>query len=301
VKLLVTGNTGFIGGNLTRYLANNNYENFTFLGRTSTPNWHTIDNLINCRGVIHLTGLAHDTNKVFDYNDYLQANYILTKKIFDLFLQSDNAQVFIFVSTVAVRNKHSGVFYEDDTPNPQTHYGKSKRLAEEYILANLPQNKRVYILRPCMVHGQGNKGNLSLLYSFINKGIPYPLGAFDNKRSLLSIDSLCFVIKELIERDDIPSGIYHLADDEPISTQNIIKLIGNVTEKKISIWNIPPVIIKTLAKLGDILPLPINTERLEKMTENYIVSNQKIKKALGKEFPLTSLEGLRKTITSFDK
>lgn len=301
MKLLVTGNTGFIGGNLTRYLANNSYEDFTLLGRTSTPNWHTIDNLIDCGGVIHLTGLAHDTNKVFDYNDYHQANYILTKKIFDLFLQSDNAKVFIFVSTVAVRNKHSGVFHEDDTPNPQTHYGKSKRLAEEYILANLPKNKRVYILRPCMVHGEGDKGNLTLLYNFVKKGIPYPLGVYDNKRSFLSIDNLCFVINEFIERNDIPSGIYHLADDEPVATKDLIRLISDITNKKILIWKIPKSIINLIAKIGDYLPLPLNTERLMKMTENYVVSNQKIKTALGKNLPISSKEGLRKTIQSFEK
>jgi nucleoside-diphosphate-sugar epimerase len=298
-SFLVSGVSGFIGQSLKSYIVSV-LPNCKIIELTREESY-ILKPLDSIDVVIHLAGKAHDLKKTSNPQEYYEVNTELTKKIFDLFLISD-AKTFVTLSSVkAVADSIGSVLTEQDSPNPQTHYGKSKRLAEEYILANLPQNKRVYILRPCMVHGQGNKGNLSLLYSFINKGIPYPLGAFDNKRSLLSIDSLCFVIKELIERDDIPSGIYHLADDEPISTQNIIKLIGNVTEKKISIWNIPPVIIKTLAKLGDILPLPINTERLEKMTENYIVSNQKIKKALGKEFPLTSLEGLRKTITSFDK
>lgn len=155
-------------------------------------------------------------------------------------------------------------------------------MAEEYILNNLPRNKNVYILRPGMVHGEGNKRNLNLLYNFVKKGIPYPLGAYDNKRSFLSIDNFCFVIKELIERDYIPSGIYHVADDEPVATKDLIKLISEVTNKRILIWIIPKFIINFIAKIGDYLPLALNTERVIKMTENYVVSNQKIKTALGK-------------------
>jgi nucleoside-diphosphate-sugar epimerase len=298
-SFLISGVSGFIGRSLKSYIVSV-LPNCKIIELTREESY-ILKPLDSIDVVIHLAGKAHDLKKTSNPQEYYEVNTELTKKIFDLFLISD-AKTFVTLSSVkAVADSIGSVLTEQDSPNPQTHYGKSKRLAEEYILANLPQNKRVYILRPCMVHGEGNKGNLSLLYSFIKREIPYPLGAFDNQRSFLSVDNLCFVIKELVERDDIPSGIYHLADDEPISTRNLIKLIGNVKEKNIAIWNIPPIIIKAFAKLGDILPLPINTERLEKMTENYIVSNQKIKKALGKQFPLTSLEGLRKTITSFDK
>jgi nucleoside-diphosphate-sugar epimerase len=54
-----------------------------------------------------------------------------------------------------------------------------------------------------------------------------------------------------------------------------------------------------LAKIGDLLKLPLNSERLQKLTENYVVSNDKIKKALGKELPVSAREGLNKTIASF--
>ena len=302
MNIKITGSSGFIGQNLVSFLSRNQYENLHFLGRFTDPNWNTIQDIECTEVIVHLSGLAHDIRKIYKADDYIEANYVLTKKIYDLFLKSNDTKIFIFISTIAVRDKHKHIFIEEDEVNPQTDYGKSKRLAEEYILLNMPKNnKQVYILRPCMVHGEGNKGNLTLLYNFVQKGIPYPLGAFVNKRSFLSIDNLCFVIKELIERNDIASGIYHIADDEPIATQDLIKLIGDVKGKKINIWNISPIIIKALAKLGDVFPLPINTERLEKMTENYVVSNHKIKSALGKKFPLSSLDGLKKTITSFEK
>ena len=299
--ILITGKTGFIGENLSAYLEDYKYDNIESLGRNTIPDWDTIQNIDKYQTIIHLSGLAHDVNKVFKEKDYEYANYYLTKKLYNLFLNSKNSKTFIFVSTIAVRDRHSGIFKEEDITNPLTYYGKSKRLAEQYILANLSKDKRVYILRPCMVHGQGDKGNLVLLYNFVKKGIPYPLGAYDNKRSFLSIDNLCFVIKELIERNDIPSGIYHIADDEPVATKDLIRLISEVTNKKILIWKIPKFIINFISKIGDYLPLPLNTERVIKMTENYVVSNQKFKSALGKNLLVSSEDGLRKTIESFNK
>ena len=66
------------------------------------------------------------------------------------------------------------------------------------------------------------------------------------------------------------------------------------------IWNLPKSIIKFLSKLGDLLKLPLNTERLNKLTETYIVSNNKIIKAMNKPLPLSAKEGLMKTLNSFN-
>ena len=151
-----------------------------------------------------------------------------------------------------------------------------------------------------MIHGPGNKGNLNLLYKIVSKGLPWPLGSFENKRSFCSVDNLCFVIKELIENDHIPSGIYNLADDYPISTNELIKLISENQFKKTLIWNTPKFLIITLSKLGDLLKLPLNSERLKKLTETYIVSNKKIKEAIKKDLPVTARDGLMKTLNSFN-
>ena len=296
MKIVITGGTGFVGKNLQYFLKTSNSVESMSVRRLNNQQFE-----INTDALIHLAGKAHDLKNTLNPQEYYEVNTDLTKNIFDLFLASD-AKVFITLSSVkAVADSTDEILSEDFIPNPSTHYGKSKRLAEEYILTNLPKDKRVYILRPCMIHGEGNKGNLTLLYSFVKKGIPYPLGAYDNKRSFLSIDNLCFVIKELIERNDIPSGIYHVADDESVSTKDLIKLISDVINKKILIWKIPKFIINFIAKIGDYLLLPLNTERLMKMTENYVVSNQKIKSALGKNLPISAEDGLRKTIESFNK
>ena len=77
---------------------------------------------------------------------------------------------------------------EENLAQPKTYYGKSKLLAKQYIFSkDIPEGKRVYILRPCIIHGPENKGNLSLQYKFVIKGFPWPLGSFENKRSYCSI------------------------------------------------------------------------------------------------------------------
>jgi nucleoside-diphosphate-sugar epimerase len=202
----------------------------------------------------------------------------------------------------AVADEIEGSLTEEHTPDPITHYGKSKLLAEQYILSkSIPEGKRVYILRPCMIHGPGNKGNLNLLYKIVSKGFPWPLGAFENKRSFCSIDNLCYVINELIVNEHIPSGVYNIADDEPISTNELIKLIAKSMNKNAFIFNIPKFLVKGMSKFGDVFKLPLNTERLNKLTETYVVSNQKIKIAINKPLPVTTRYALIKTFESFRK
>lgn len=152
-----------------------------------------------------------------------------------------------------------------------------------------------------MIIGPKNKGNLNLLYKLASKGIPWPLGSFENKRSFCSIDNLMFIIKELIERDDIPSGVYNIADDEALSTNEVISILAESQDREPKIWKMSKSLIQLLAKLGDLVHLPLTTERLQKLTESYIVSNQKIKTAIGKPLPISAKEGLLKTFNSFNK
>lgn len=295
---IITGSTGFVGENLKSYFAISGIS-FSSLSRKDL----TLMNLlwINKEDtVIHLAGKAHDLNKVSSPEQYYEVNFELTKNLYDTFLRSE-ANKFIFISSVkAAADKINIQLYENYSPDPKTHYGKSKLMAEQYIQNQpLPEGKSYYILRPCMIHGPGNKGNLNLLYSLVSKGLPWPLGMFENSRSYLSIENLCFIIRELIEREDIPSGVYNVADDAPLSTNEVINLIAESKGKKAKILNVNTTFIELLARVGDFLKLPLNSERLQKLTESYVVSNAKIKAALGKPLPVSSKEGLIKTFQSF--
>lgn len=293
-KILITGSTGFIGSYLQVYL-----ESYYKLNTLSVRYQSGQQFEIHSDAIIHLAGKAHDLKKVSNPQDYYEANFKLTEQLFDAFLTSESS-VFIFMSTVkAVADEVKGILREDAVPNPKTHYGISKNQAEDYILSKqLPKGKRVYILRPCMIHGPGNKGNLNLLYQLVAKGLPWPLGAFTNRRSFLSVENLCFVIKELLENELISSGVYQVADNESLSTNELIQFVGVSFNRKSRILNIPKKMIRGIAKLGDYLHLPLNSERLQKLTENYVVSNEKIVNAMGKALPISAKEGLMITFKS---
>ncbi len=290
--IYLTGSSGFVGKSFLNYFKQDNIR-VSSRGKES--------NIDGAEVVIHLAGKAHDLKNTSNPDEYYQVNTELTKRIFDSFLISD-ASVFITLSSVkAVADEVQGLLTEDHIPNPITHYGKSKLLAENYILSKeIPEDKRVYILRPCMIHGPGNKGNLNLLYKLVSNGIPWPLGAFENKRSFCSVDNLMFVINELMRRDDIPSGVYNVADNDPLGTNMIISLIAKSKNLNPKIWNISKKFIILFAKFGDLTKLPLTSERLKKLTQNYIVSNQKLLNAIGKELPINTIDGMRKTIDSFN-
>jgi nucleoside-diphosphate-sugar epimerase len=302
--ILITGSSGFVGLNLTDYLQKKGYS-VNGISRAAKNENEITYNSLNQQvwdtsyAMVHAAGKAHDLKKTAAESEYFEINTELTKKLFDAFLKSQT-KVFIYISSVkAAADKVENILEEDDLPTPVTAYGKSKLEAEHYIQSKeIPYGKRVYILRPCMIHGPNNKGNLNLLYSFVAKGIPYPLGNYKNERSFVSIENLCFVINELIE-NNIASGVYNVADDEALSTNILVQIIGEVIGKSAKIWNVPEIIINFIAKLGDILPLPISSERLDKLTENYRVSNKKLKLALGKELPINAKQGLKSTIKSF--
>ena len=301
-NIAITGVTGFVGQNLKNYLSDFEIKGISRVSSKNRMSYDqlTIDVLNNQKAFIHLAGKAHDLKKTSEDKEYFEVNTKLTKKLFDQFLES-TCETFVYMSSVkAVADEVEGMLDESVVPNPITAYGKSKLAAEEYIdNQNLPKGKRVYILRPCMIHGPGNKGNLNLLYNFVSRGIPYPFGKYQNQRSFVSVENLCFVIKELIENKAIPSGVYNIADDATLSTKELVTIIGEVVGKPAKVLNIPKSVVDFIAKLGDILPLPINSERVQKLTENYCVSNKKIKKAIGKELPLTAEEGIKRTIQSF--
>lgn len=298
MKVKLTGGTGFVGQNLIKYLDSNDFE-LQNISRTDLLNISEL-NLNECSALVHLAGKAHDLKNTANIEAYHEVNYELTKQLYDAFLKSDS-QKFIFISSVkAAADSVENILTEEAVPNPKTAYGKSKLLAEKYIQEQpLPLGKSYYILRPCMIHGPGNKGNLNLLYKFVQKSIPYPLAAFKNKRSFLSVSNLCFVIKELLGRN-IESGIYNVADDEALSTNKIVKLLSISSSKRVKLFKCPIPVINLLAKLGDLFHLPINTEKLKKLTGNYVVSNAKLKKVLSlEEMPTSAEDGLIATVQSF--
>ncbi len=316
MKVLITGVHGFVGSNLVKALSKEHVIYGLDIiapkkeGVARTFSWDDLNSggLPETDAIIHLAGKAHDvkTNGNADREAYFAVNTGLTQKIYEYFLKS-KARKFIFFSSVkaAADSVKGEVVDESVTPEPKGPYGESKMAAEEYIMKNeelrIKNGQSTYILRPCMIHGPGNKGNLNLLYGVVKKGIPWPLGAFENRRTFTSINNVSFIVNGLLKKN-VESGIYNINDDEAVSTNELIALICKVTDHKSHTWRIPCGLMEGLARVGGWLHLPLNPERLRKLTENYVSSNKKIKDALGVEhLPVGAKDGLTKTLESFEK
>ena len=287
MKILISGAYGFVGTNLSKYLASkghqcialdiakgnvDTYAEFFTWDDLDKIDWPAID------AVVHLAGKAHDTRNVTAPQVYFDVNVGLTQKLFTAC--GDKVKTFIFFSSIKA--------VDGDTP-----YAQSKREAEKWL------DGRAVVLEPAMIHGPGNKGNLNLLFAVVKRGIPWPLAAFENRRSFTSIGNVCAVVEALC-KGTVPRGIYPMCDDAPLSTNRLIELIAESLGKRACLWRLPKGLMRFVAKMGDIGHLPLNSERLGKLTEDSVVDNSKIKEALGwANMPVESEEGLRYTLKSF--
>jgi nucleoside-diphosphate-sugar epimerase len=299
-SILITGSSGFVGKSLVNYFRHKNVE-FTKVNLRQSHWSHEVKQS-SFTTYIHLAGIAHDLNNKNGDQVYYEVNYELTKKLFDCFLEDKQSELFIFFSSIkAASDQPKSIVTEETEPSPKTVYGKSKLLAENYILKNLPPNKKVIILRPAMIHGPGNKGNLNLLIKLIKLNIPWCFGDFENKRSYSSIENVCYIIEKILSKEIQKSGVYNISDDNSISTNELIRLAANTLGKHPKIIKVPKFMIISISHLGDLIKLPLNSQVLNKIIGTYEVSNHKIKNELGiKNLPISTEKGLINTIKSYE-
>lgn len=288
MKILITGAYGFVGTNLCRYLGGKGHVCIALdipkAKRDSVPyrafySWDDLSGIdfAGVDAIVHLAGKAHDLRNVSDPQSYFDVNVGLTERIFNA--TAGKVPRFVYFS--------SSKAADADTP-----YGKSKLAAERFL------DGRAIVLRPAMIHGPGNKGNLNLLWGVARRGFPWPLAAFENKRSFTSIGNICAAVEALCERGE--NGVYPIADDEMLSTNRLIELMSETCGRRPRLWRLPRGLMRFAARTGDILHLPLNTERLGKLTEDSFVDNAVLKKSLGwTQMPICAEDGMRETLKSF--
>ena len=299
MTILISGAYGFVGSNLVRYLSEKGHRCYALdVARGEAPyaafwNWDELAQIPwdEIEAVVHLAGKAHDLKKVSDPKSYFTVNVGLTEKLWAAC--GGKVERFVYFSSIKA--------VDGDTP-----YARSKAAAEAFLEGVAGGRTQIRVVRPCMIHGPGNKGNLNLLVQVVRKGIPWPLAAWENKRSFTSVANACAVVEALCgdaaRSASGPYQVFALCDDEAVGTNRLIELIAEAMGKKARLWRLPKGLMRFMARVGDFLHLPLNTERLGKLVEDNVVDNSPLLRALGWEsMPVRAEDGLRSTLQSFLK
>lgn len=230
MNILITGATGFVGSYFCA-----NYADSYSISKFSFSN-DSLDNLDlrNTEKLIHLSAIVHQMHKVPD-EDYYKVNVTNTLSLAHK-AKSSGVRHFIFISTVKVFGEETDVPYSETSPcNPQDAYGRTKLAAEKGLLAMADDSFIVSIIRPPLVYGYGVKANMNSLVKLVKKFKIIPLGNIKNRRSIVFVGNLANMIDALIKNP--VTGIFLVADDNPLSTSDMLRITADTLGKNIILPN----------------------------------------------------------------
>uniref|UniRef100_UPI004048DE3D NAD-dependent epimerase/dehydratase family protein n=1 Tax=Aliarcobacter sp. TaxID=2321116 RepID=UPI004048DE3D len=276
-KIFITGSSGFVGSYfIKKYKNKYDIKSFSFLKDDI--------NSLDCTSidtVFHLSALVHQMGGASE-EEYERVNVTQTLELAKK-AKASGVKHFVFMSTVKVYGEETdGVYTEESECHPEDEYGKSKLKAEQELLKLENENFKVSIVRTPIVYGYGVKANIKSLVKLVNKVSILPFGSIQNKRSMVYIGNLCYMIDEIIAHQK--EGIFLASDDEPLSTSRLIELIAKNLEKKVYLIKIP--FFESLLKLAK----PSFHKRLYGSLE---VDNSITKERLNLKNPYSVEDGIR--------
>ncbi len=278
MKILLTGATGFIGRALVDELLEKGHEVNAIIREISgdLPTQvnqfilHDLDVLLHENSgeslevvsralqgvevVIHTVARVHilkelSTNPL---SDNRRINRDVTLALARKAAQS-GIKRFVFLSSIKANGESTQIgkpFTSEDDFVPVDHYGLSKYEAEQGLLALAKEtNMEVVIIRPPLVYGPGVKANFATMLRWVRKGIPLPLGATHNKRSLVALDNLVDFIICCIDHPRAANEVFLISDDEDVSTTELLQKAAKAFGRKIYLIPIPVWLMRFVAKL----------------------------------------------------
>ncbi len=308
MRVFVTGATGFVGrATLKRLLAAGHQivaayhrappaeqEGVKWVGMGDQDDPKALRDLLGgSEGIVHLAALAHLPNADAQRSaeTFMRVNVDGTARIGEA-AAGAGVRRFVFLSSVKVCGERSGArpLRENDPKQPVDPYGVSKALAEDRLgeIAARTGMEHV-VIRPPLVYGPGVRANFLTLMRWIDRGLPLPFGAIDNRRSLLYVENLADAVTRCLEHSAAAAQIYFVSDGEDVSTDELARRIGRALERPA--WRVSAP-VPFLRMLGRLLRRQAAVERL---TESLVVDISRIRTELDWH-PLFSLDaGLRAT------
>lgn len=284
MNILFTGASGFLGENV-KPLLRKRYE-VTTTGLTDEDDYKinlaqeipAFDKKYDI--ILHAAGKAHSVPKTENEKKvFFQVNFEGTKNLCTGLEKSGLPNSFIFISTVAVYGCEKGENITENHPLDGTSpYALSKKQAEEFLTQWCSKHGvTLAIIRPSLIAGPNAPGNLGAMVNGIRSGKYLSIAGGKARKSVLMVEDIANIIPALAQK----GGIYNVCDDTQPTFRELEILISHQLNKKLPI-NIPYWLAKLIAIMGDVLgdKAPINSLKLEKVTQSLTFSNEKAKREL---------------------
>lgn len=307
MNILLTGASGFLGHHLVQRLVE--YDTFRLAaavrrkvdlpvrqtiipaGLQADTDWSSA--LVNQDVVIHAAARAHimKDSSSDPLSEYRRVN---VEGTLSLARQAVNCGVkrFIFISSIKVNGEGTPLdcpYFADDEPRPEDPYGVSKLEAEQGLTQLATETgMEMVIIRPPLVYGPGVKGNFASMVRLVKKGLPLPLGAIHNKRSLVGIDNLVDLITRCIDHPAAANQVFLAGDGEDLSTTELLRQVGHAAGKPARLVPVPAGLLHLGATM---LARKMMAQRLVGSLQ---VDISKARELLDWTPPLTVDEGLRR-------
>ena len=318
-RVLVTGATGFVGQHLCPALLAAGFAVRGIYRKSPTRGawpgameWMQVPDigpetewtgvLQGVDYVVHLAGLAHRTGAKDDglKEAFDHVNARGTAKLVDAVRRSQVARL-VFISSAKVlpaqgTNK-TGVF-------PDSNYGRSKLAAEGAISEGLAGCATDWCtLRPCLVYGPGNLGNMARLICLINTGLPLPFASIRNQKSFLYVGNLISAIQLVLIHPAASRRTFTLSDGEPVSTPELLFRLGHYARHRVRLFPMPVGMMQAVALLGDRvkewtgISIGWDSYSVDRLCSSLTVDGREFFEELDWIPPYTAEEGMRITMT----
>jgi nucleoside-diphosphate-sugar epimerase len=274
LNILVTGSSGYVGSTfINTYSSDYSISRFSLQSQTLKDiSFRGVDVLLHCASIVH-------KGQKISSSEYDRVNVEYPADLANL-AKNNGVKHFVFISSVAVYGTMKYI-NEHSVCRPCTKYGQSKFQAEKRLLELNDDEFKVSILRVPMIYGPLAPGNIQSVIKLVTYLPIIPLGNINNRRSFISIQNLIYSIEKVIEHRK--GGVFLLADDEPISTTNLLKILILVSKKKRLLLN------------GDFVRIFVRflvPSIHEKLWGDFVINSLQSKISLGLEFPIDVSDGL---------
>ena len=258
---------------------------------TGNTDWSGALTDIDC--VVHLAARVHVMNPTANDRTAFERTNVLGTERLARAAAAAGVHRFIYLSSIKVNGESTSdrAFRADDVPRPEDDYARSKLEAERRLSeVAAASGMTASIIRPPLVYGAGVRANFLRLLSLAHSGLPIPLGAILNARSMVSVWNLCDLICALLQREQPMSGVFLVADGEGVSTAELVRRLARIMRRPSRLFAMPVGALRAVAALTG------RSAELDRLCNSLVIDMAQTRARLGWSPPLTLDAGLAKTV-----